>query len=169
MAVHEDYDYQILRLSDKFYQNYPNPPFAEILKKPQRAYDCLLLQTHYNYYICVPYRTEITHSYAYHFRKSARSRKHHSGLDYSKLVIIDKPEYIEDKIVIIDHDEYIETVVNMDRIRREACEYVESYCRHITGEKKMHVSEFQRTYRYSPLKYFHKELGLEVVKSAVLC
>ena len=29
MAVHEDYDYQILRLSDKFYQNYPNPPFAE--------------------------------------------------------------------------------------------------------------------------------------------
>ena len=40
-------DYQILRLTDAFYNAYPNPPYKEILKKKQRAYNCLLLQTHY--------------------------------------------------------------------------------------------------------------------------
>ncbi|MBR5565715.1 MAG: hypothetical protein IKW08_06055 [Roseburia sp.] len=60
-------DSQILKLTDVFYNTYPNPPYKEILKKQQRAYNCILFQTHYDYYICVPYRTEITHKYAYKF------------------------------------------------------------------------------------------------------
>ena len=28
------------------------------------------------------------HKYAYHFRKSSRSQKHRSGLDYTKIAII---------------------------------------------------------------------------------
>ena len=82
-------DYQILQLTNDFYNAYPNPPYTEIMKKKGRAYTCLLFQTHYNYYICIPYRTEISHSNAYHFKKSLRSRKHKSGLDYSKNVIIE--------------------------------------------------------------------------------
>ena len=66
-------DYQILRLTDAFYQAYPNPPYTEILKKRKRAYNCLLFQTHYNYFICIPYRSEVTHTYAYHFKNSKRS------------------------------------------------------------------------------------------------
>ena len=31
-------DYQILKLTDDFYNTYPNPPYIEILKKKQRAY-----------------------------------------------------------------------------------------------------------------------------------
>lgn len=96
MAVHNDFDYQILRLSDDFYRAYPNPPCIEILKKQHRVYECLLLQTHYDYFICIPFRSEISHSYAYHFKSSVRSRRHQSGLDYSKLVIIRNPEYIEE-------------------------------------------------------------------------
>ena len=42
-----DNDYQILRLTDAFYNAYPNPPYIEILKKKKRAYNCLLFQTHY--------------------------------------------------------------------------------------------------------------------------
>ena len=38
-------DYQILRLTDEFYRAYPNPPYREILKKEQRAYNCLLFHT----------------------------------------------------------------------------------------------------------------------------
>ena len=53
-------DFQILKLSDAFYNAYPNPPYVEILKK-KRAYNCILFQTHYDYYICVPYRTEVSH------------------------------------------------------------------------------------------------------------
>ena len=56
-------DYQILRLTDLFYEAYSNPPYVELLEKRTRAYNCLLFQTHYDYFICVPFRTEITHGY----------------------------------------------------------------------------------------------------------
>lgn len=60
MTVHNDFDYQILRLSEDFYRAYPNPPYIEILKK-----------------------------------------QHRSGLDYSKLVIIRNPEYIEKEEAVV--------------------------------------------------------------------
>jgi len=75
-------------VTDLFYNTYPNPPYVEILKKGQRAYNCILFQTHYDYYICVPYRTEISHKYAFHFKKTKRSKLHKSGLDYTKIIII---------------------------------------------------------------------------------
>lgn len=49
-------DYQILRLTEHFYNAYPDPPYREVLKKNQRAYNCLLFQTHYDFFICIPYR-----------------------------------------------------------------------------------------------------------------
>ena len=61
-------DYQILKLTASFYNAYPNASCKEILKKRQWAYNCLLFQTHYNYFICIPYRTEISHPYAFHFK-----------------------------------------------------------------------------------------------------
>ena len=111
-------DYQILRLTDDFYNAYPNPPYKEILKKKQRAYNCLLFQTHYDYFICIPYRTEISHQYAFHFTTTARSKAHKSGLDYSKIVIIAKTEYIDSTDAIIDKDEFNETMVNLERIKK---------------------------------------------------
>ncbi len=152
------YDYQILKLTDDFYKAYPDPPFHEILQKKDRAYDCLLFQTHYHYFICVPYRTEISHAYAFHFTKSRRSKKHRSGLDYSRMVIIQNPVYINNESAVIDDDEYVETVLNIERIQREAVRFLEDYCAHVTGACLMHEREFQRRYRFSPLKYFHSAL-----------
>ena len=153
-------DYQILKLTDDFYNAYPNPPYKEILKKKQRAYNCLLFQTHYNYFICIPFRTEISHSYAFHFTTTTRSKAHRSGLDYSKLVIIAKTEYIDSTDAMIDKDEFNETMINLERIKREALDFVEEYVGHVKGTKKLHKREFDRRYRFSPLKYFHKELGI---------
>lgn len=153
-------DFQILKLTDDFYNAYPNPPYIEILKKRQRAYNCILFQTHYDYYICVPYRTEITHQYAYRFKKSARSRAHKSGLDYTKIVIISKNEYIDNIDAIVDKDEYNETMTNLKRIKREALEYVEDYVGYMNGTKVLSPQEFRRRYNYSPLQYFHNELGI---------
>ena len=110
MIAKEEYDFQILKLTDTFYRTYPDPPFKEILQKNHRAYDCLLLQSHYDYFICVPYRSRISHNYAYLFTKSARSRKSRSGLDYSKTVIIKNPQYLGKEPAVIDRDEYIETI-----------------------------------------------------------
>ena len=111
-------DYQILKLTEDFYKAYPNPPYREILKKKQRAYNCLLFQSHYDYFICIPYRTEIRHQYAFHFTTTKRSKVHKSGLDYSKIVIIAKTEYIDSIDAIIDKDEFNETMVNLERIKK---------------------------------------------------
>ena len=111
-------DYQILKLTDDFYNAYPDPPYREILKKKQRAYNCLLFRTHYDYFICIPYRTEISHPYAFHFTTTARSKAHKSGLDYSKIVIIAKTDYMDSIDAIIDKDEFNETMVNLERIKK---------------------------------------------------
>lgn len=155
-------DYQILKLTDVFYKDYPNPPYKEILKKRQRAYNCLLFQSHYDYFICIPYRSEISHKYSFHFSKTKRSQQHKSGLDYSKIVIISKNEYIDSVNAIIDKDEFNETIINLDRIKREALQFVEEYVTHMNGVCKLHEREFTRRYAYSPLKYFHRELGISI-------
>ena len=153
-------DYQILRLSSAFYTHYKSLPYQEILKKNNRPYNCLLFQTHYDYYICIPYRTQISHSYAYRFKNSKRSRKHKSGLDYTKIVIINNSKYIEDKNTIIDKDEYKETIQYFSKIKMQALKYVEDYIEHVQGTNLLSCQEFKRRYNYSTLKYFHNELGI---------
>ena len=153
-------DYQILKLTDDFYNTYPNPPYIEILEKKQRAYNCILFQTHYGYFICVPYRTEISHKYAYHFKNSARSIMHKSGLDYTKIVLITDTRFIDTQDALIDKDEYNETMVNLEKIKAEALAFVEEYVSHIKGEQLLHQKEFKRRYLFSPLKYFHAEMGV---------
>ncbi len=153
--------FQILRLTDDFFNSYPNPPYTEILQKHQRAYKCVLFQTHYDYFICIPFRSEMNHHYGYHFKLSQRSSIHKSGLDYTKIVIISKTEYIDSNDAVIDTDEYKETIQNSAQIMSDALKFVEDYVSHITGDKTLHPREFARRYSYSPLKYFHKELGIE--------
>ena len=155
-------DYQILKLTDEFYRDYPNPPYREILKKRQRAYNCLLFQTHYGYFICIPYRSEIHHKYAFHFSSTIRSRTHKSGLDYSKIVIINTTRYIESVDAIIDKDEFNETMMNLDRIKSEALKFVEDYVFHMSGIEFLHKREFERRYSFCSLQYFHKELGVVI-------
>ena len=153
-------DYQILKLTDDFYNTYPNPPYIEIMEKRQRAYTCILFQTHYGYFICVPYRTEISHKYAYHFKNSKRSQVHKSGLDYTKIVILSDTKYIDTKNALIDKDEYNETMIYLEKIKGEALKYVEDYIAHIKGQNMLHLREFKRRYEFSPLKYFHTEMGI---------
>lgn len=153
-------DYQILKLTEEFYNSYPDPPYTELMKKDKRAYTCLLFQSHYGYFICVPFRTEINHKYAFHFKKSLRSRMHKSGLDYTKIAIITKGEYIETKDAVIDRDEFRETISNIKRIKREVLRFVEDYIEHNKGIKVLHAKEYRRRYAYTSLKYFHKELGI---------
>ena len=153
-------DCQILKLTTDFYAAYPSRLYKELLEKRQRAYNCILFQSHYGYFICVPYRTEINHKYAYCFKKSARSRIHKSGLDYTKIVVITDTRFIDTKDALVDKDEYNETMVNLDKIKREVLNYVEDYVSHIKREKMLHVKEFKRRYLFSTLKYFHMELGI---------
>lgn len=155
-----EYDFQILKLSENFYNTYPHSIYSEILEKKQRAYNCIVLESQYEYFICIPYRTEIRHNYAYHFTCSIRSRKHKSGLDYTKMVIIKDIDYLSSVQAVIDNDEFKETVSNINKIQKEAYDFLNQYIEHISGINTLHTQEYKRRYQYSPLKYFHNELGL---------
>ena len=68
--------------------------------------------------------------------------------------------YINSKDALIDKDEYNETMIYLERIKREALEYVEEYIAHIKGKNVLHPREFKRRYEFSTLKYFHAEMGI---------
>ena len=155
-----DFDYQVLHLSEDFYNNYPVYRYRELLSKDKRSYNCLLIQTKYDYYVCIPYRSEINHRNAYKFSGTTRTLNHNTGLDYSKIIIIKNGNYLSDDVALIDNDEYNETVINIDQIVDEANKYVDDYINHCNGVQRLHPREFARRYRYSTLKYFHGELGI---------
>lgn len=161
----KSFDYQILHLTAKFYADYPNPPYKEILKKESRPYNCLLIQSHYGYFICIPYRSHIKHKYAFKFKNSTRSKQTHSGLDYSKIVIITKNEYIGKNDAIIDQDEFKETRDNIEYIKNDVQNYIDDYVAVMSGDTTTYDKvEFKRIYEYSTLPYFHNELGISRMK-----
>lgn len=157
------FDFQILKLSKDFYRYYDKVNFPEILLKSGRSYNCLLIQSHYGYFICIPYRSEINHPFAFKFKNTKRSKKHNSGLDYTKIIIIDKPEFITSKSSVIDKDEYMKTKRFINVIKSEAMAYVDNYVNHMKNIKMIEVKEFDRKYRRSTLKYFHQELNINTI------
>ena len=158
----DSFDYQVLNLTNRFYYDYPDPPYKEIVRKNSRPYNCLLVQSHYGYFICIPYRSHINNKYAFKFKKSKRSKSTNSGLDYSKIVIIKKSVYIGNTDAIIDKDEFNETRDNIKHIKNDAQQYIDDYVNYLSGKsKKYDKKEFERIYKYSTLQYFHIELGMK--------
>lgn len=155
-----EFDYEINLLSNDFIADYPTKSFPELMHKQGRPYNCLLIEMHDGYFICIPFRSNINHNNAYFFKRTKRSRVSKSGLDYSKIVIIKESKYLDSKKAIVDSDEYTETVHNITKIAREVVEFVDKYIAHISGKKILDKREFERKYKYSTLKYFHRELGL---------
>ena len=153
------FEYNIYRLSDKFRHDYPPAAYPELLEKSGRAYACLLIDTHQGYYICVPYRSNIKHKNAFIFKGTNRSHKGHSGLDYSKIVIIADSDYIDFATeAVIDSDEYSKTKRLINIIASGAVAYVEHYVRHINGEEPLSSKDYNRIYGKSTLPYFDELL-----------
>ncbi|MBD5474307.1 MAG: hypothetical protein HDR20_15855 [Lachnospiraceae bacterium] len=147
----DPFDYQVLNLTNKFYSDFPDPPYKEIVRKNGRPYNCLLVQSHYGYFICIPYRSHINHKYAFKFKDSIRSKRTNSGLDYSKIE------------AIVDKDEFNETRDNIEYIKNDAQRYIDNYVNYLMGKTtKYDKKEFERVYRYSTLKYFHNELEIAI-------
>ena len=150
-----EFDSDVYLLSEDFRNAYPQAIYPELMSKGGRPYNCLLIDTHDDYLICIPYRSNISHKNAYLFKNSLRSRQARSGLDFSKIVLIKNPNYIDEKKAIIDRDEYTETMSNLPIIALMAVEYVDRYIEHVKGKKVLHPQDFTRKYGYSTLKYFH--------------
>lgn len=158
------FDYQVLQLSTTFYSDHPALEYPEILQKKPRPYTCLLIDLHYSYYICVPFRSEIHHSNAFCFQQSRRSRVHRSGLDYSKIAIINKTSYLDSSSAVIDQDEYRELTRHITKIVNQVNKYISTYIEHVTGKRPLSPREYNRKYQFSTLPYYHQELGLSPQK-----
>ncbi len=155
-----EYLYEIYLLSSSFINDYPLSKYPELMYKNGRPYNCLIIESHDDYFICVPYRTSIRHNNAFLFKNSIRSIRSRSGLDYSKIVIIKDPSYLSSSKAIIDKDEYRETMNNMNIISSEAANYVTDYINHVKGTAPLHIREYERRYKYSTLPYFHDQLNI---------
>ena len=81
-------------------------------------------------------------------------------MDYSKIIIINEPKYIESKSSIIDKDEFLKTKKYITIIKNQAIKYVDTYVKHCNGISVLDEEEFQRKYKMSTLPYFHKQLGI---------
>ena len=136
-------------------RDYPEDEFPELMHKLGRPYSCLLIDTHEDYFICIPFRSHINHRNSFMFHGTQRSMKSKSGLDYTKIVLIKDEKYFDDKKAIVDQDEYNEVQIHLDEIVEEAVDYVNGYIAHVEKIKEMHPREFERKYKYSTLTYFY--------------
>lgn len=131
--------------------------------KDKRPYGCLLIKTHNDYYICVPFRSHIHHKNAFLFKNTERSKTDSSGLDYSKTVLIRPEDY--DKYLIenavVDTDEYKAVRMNIYKIEKQISKYIEGYVKSVSDFENADKKSFERKYKYSTLKCFHDILGIE--------
>ena len=154
------YDSEVYSLSSDFISAYPRNQYPELLMKQARPLQCLLLDVSPDYFICIPFRSRISHSNAYMFKNSKRSMVTKSGLDYSKVILIKDSKYLTSQNVVVDQDEYNEAQINMPRIVSEITSYIDTYINHINGTSVLHHKQFDRLYEFSTLKYFHNILGI---------
>lgn len=146
--------HDIKMLSHEFYNDYDINNFPEILRKEKRNYNIAIFDGYGDYFICVPFRSNINHKYAYRFKTSNRSKQHKSGLDYQKMIIINKNVYIDASNGIIDRDEYNEYIANIETINNNALNFLKDYIDYKHGTQNISKREFERRYRFSPLQYF---------------
>lgn len=157
------YDFELYKLSNQFFVDYPPNIYPEILSKPNRPHYCLLIDIHCDYFICIPFRSNIEHKNAFKFKNTQRSQKFNSGLDYSKMVIINNNLYLDNANIIVDQDEFNQAIQNIHIIVNDACKYLKTYMQHIKGEKVLHEKQYNRMYKYSTLPYFHNILKLQII------
>ena len=153
------FDYEIRKLNDSFFEKYNKKEYPEIEVKKGRPYNFILFEIRYNCFVAAPFRTNIKHENSFKFEGCKRNKFGTSGIDYSKILIIEDSNYIGEASRI-DYDEHSILVKNIVTIATEINDYIDDYKNHISGIKKMGKNKFRNKYKFSTLKYFHKELGI---------
>ncbi len=147
--------YKLNYLTEDFYNKYNYNDYPEIESKSNRPYMVLLIQVEDNTF-AIPFRTNVKHNNCYKFEHSSRPTDSITGLDYSKAVIINDNKYIGAAARINDM-EYTELDANCHIIIKQFTSFVRNYIKYANGN----LNKYQaKKYKYTTLKYFHKELGV---------
>lgn len=148
--------YQIKKLSEDFYSKYDAKNYPEIERKNDRPYVVVLVNINNNIF-AIPFRTNIKHDACYRFKNSGRKTNNMTGLDFSKAVIVNDKEYIGGR-AFVDHKEFLELENRYYFIISRFKKYLSNYYRYVSCELKDRDAQ---KYKYTTLKYFHKELGID--------
>ena len=148
--------YKLNYLSKEFYIKYNSIDYPEIENKESRPYMVMLIKIDNNTF-AVPFRTNVKHSNCYKFKTSTRPTDTVTGLDYTKAVIVNDDTYIGPTARINDK-EYVELDRNFHLIAKAFTAYVKGYIKYASCKK---VTYNAQKYKYTTLRYFHAELGLE--------
>lgn len=135
---------------------YKHADYPEIENKSERPYMVMLIKIEDNTF-AIPFRTNLRHNSCYKFKRTTRQTDSVTGLDYTKAVIVNDPSYIGEPARVNDM-EYTELDANFYIIMTQFKKYLANYIRFVAG--KANPYQAQR-YRYTTLKYFHKELHIE--------
>lgn len=149
-------DYQLNYLSDTFYAKYNQQNFPEIENKNNRPYMVILIKLENNTF-AIPFRTNVPHNNCYKFKTSTRPTDSVTGLDYTKAVIVNNEAYIGSSARINDK-EYIELSNNYHFIVKQFKKFVSDYINFTNGKSNYYAA---KKFRFTTLKYFHTELGIE--------
>ena len=151
-------NFTLNKLSAEFYLNYPTDKFPEIEQKQDRPYVVLLIQIENNTF-ALPFRTHIKHNFCYKFSNSGRETDSATGIDFTKAVIVNNPDFIGEE-TSIDDKEYLELSKKYFFIIKKFKNFLSGYVNFV---QKGATPFDAKKYQFSTLKYFHKELNLEKV------
>ena len=141
--------FNIRKLSNEFYKEYPLKDYPELEQKRNRPY-VVLIVNYLGMKFAIPLRTSIKHKFAYIFKNTGRSTCSKTGIDYSKAIVVENMSYLGEK-TNIDNLEYIEINYHQYFILEKFKRYVDGY---IDYRKNKMNRNYSNKYAYSTLKYF---------------
>ena len=115
-------NFKIYFLSQEFYNNFPKTDYPEIAEKQTRPYIQVCLEID-GVKFAVPFRSNINHKNVLWTNKENKC-----GLDFSKSVVIEKPEYIDTINKPIIRDEEFESLRGKEHlILAKLKQYIEKF------------------------------------------
>lgn len=145
---------QLRTLTDQFYAD--NKGLQEALDGSNdgkvRGYGIVVIDLN-GLMFGIPLRSHLNHKFGFVSERSEGVKK---GLDYTKALLIQKEEYVS-RAYKIPAPEFIHINDNKEKIQEDFNKFVNRYIEaHVKNDENI-----LRNYRYSTLKNYHKELGLE--------
>lgn len=145
---------QLRTLTDQFYAD--NKGLQEALDGSNdgkvRGYGIVVIDLN-GLVFGIPLRSHLNHKFGFVSERSEGVKK---GLDYTKALLIKKEEYVS-RAYKIPTSEFTHINDNKEKIQEDFNKFVNRYIE--ANVKK--DENILRNYRYSTLKNYHKELGLE--------
>lgn len=134
-------------LSGQFYTAYAHCP--EIERKTNRPYAMVPVKIG-QWTFAVPLRSHIHHKYVLWTDEA-----NHCGLDFSKAVVIEKPEYISDRQPHIRPNEFERLRGKEYEVERRMRQYIKTYKK---ARSRQDVPRNRTLCQYSTLQYFEEYL-----------